>query len=184
MDKSAFASDKAVKQMMSDMEQMYAAAFGASFFNYLLVSLRDTHLTLWLVRGDKKTATKRLRAGNSLKSHHFSAFRAGVLVGIAIPALVEGLVKGTPPFDQCTLAAEPCAIVFQPQTREAIPAWGALLYVYGILLLPVLFALLVGVNLLVWANARINYVFIFGEQPISVSLSLSLFECISSCLKL
>lgn len=52
--------------------------------------------------------------------------------------------------------------VFQPHTREALPQWNVLLYVYGLLLVPVLFTLLVGINLLVWANARINYAFIFG----------------------
>ena len=36
------------------------------------------------------------------------------------------------------------------------------MYVYGIFFVPTFFSLLVGVNLLVWARARINYVFIFG----------------------
>ncbi|PPQ86656.1 hypothetical protein CVT25_006840 [Psilocybe cyanescens] len=72
VEKSAFASDKAVAQMMAEMEDMYAAAF---------------------VRGNKKMATKRLRAGNSSKSHHFSTFRSGAYIGIALPALIEGLVK-------------------------------------------------------------------------------------------
>jgi hypothetical protein len=34
--------------------------------------------------------------------------------------------------------------------------------VYGVLLIPVLFSLLIGINLLVWSRSRINYVFIFG----------------------
>ena len=37
--------------------------------------------------------------------------------------------------------------------------------VYGTLLVPTLFVALVGVNLLVWARSRINYVFIFGTSP-------------------
>lgn len=55
---------------------------------------------------------------------------------------------------------------FQPHTRSAIPGWDALLFIYGIFLIPVLFALLVGVNLVVWARTRINYVFIFGESAV------------------
>lgn len=51
----------------------------------------------------------------------------------------------------------------QHQTRAAIPSWGTLLYIYGILQVPTLFAFLVGTNLLIWSSARINYVFIFGK---------------------
>lgn len=36
------------------------------------------------------------------------------------------------------------------------------MYIYGVLLVPVLFSLLVGTNLEVWSKARINYAFIFG----------------------
>ncbi|KAF9482763.1 SPX-domain-containing protein [Pholiota conissans] len=72
VDKSAFASDKAVHHMMTQMEDMYAKAF---------------------VRGDKKKALKRLRGGGISKNHHFSTFRSGVLLGLAIPALVNGIVN-------------------------------------------------------------------------------------------
>ena len=51
---------------------------------------------------------------------------------------------------------------FRNETRDAIPGWDGLMYIYGIFFVPTFFALLVGVNLLVWARARINYVFIFG----------------------
>jgi hypothetical protein len=51
---------------------------------------------------------------------------------------------------------------FQKTTRDAIPGWNGLLFVYGVLLIPVLFSLLIGINLLVWSRSRINYVFIFG----------------------
>ena len=46
--------------------------------------------------------------------------------------------------------------------RAAIPAWPALLIVYGFFLVPTIFACLVAINIAVWANSRINYVFIFG----------------------
>lgn len=45
-----------------------------------------------------------------------------------------------------------------------MPGWDGLLFIYGIFFVPTFFALLVGVNLLVWSRARINYVFIFGAS--------------------
>lgn len=69
-----------------------------------------------------------------------------MLLGLALPALVSGIYQS-----------------FQQHTREEIPAWDGLLFVYSIFLVPVVFALLVGLNLQVWSQSRINYVFIFGE---------------------
>ena len=51
---------------------------------------------------------------------------------------------------------------FRDDTRSAIPGWDGLMYVNAVCIVPTFFALLVGVNVLVWARARINYVFIFG----------------------
>jgi hypothetical protein len=53
---------------------------------------------------------------------------------------------------------------FQQSARKDIgPGWGALLLVYATMFIPVLFSLMVGVNILVWTRSRINHVFIFGE---------------------
>ena len=52
---------------------------------------------------------------------------------------------------------------FQPEVRHGVQGWEALLYIYAIMLVPVLLAMLIGLNMLVWARTRINYVFIFGE---------------------
>ncbi|KAG5646759.1 hypothetical protein DXG03_002445 [Asterophora parasitica] len=123
VNRSAFASDKQVQEMMRDMENLYATRFA---------------------RGDKKRAMTRLRAGFTTKSHHYSVFRSGIFLGLAIPALVSGLHAS-----------------FQQSTRDAIPGWDGLMYIYGVIFIPALFSLLVGANLLVWARARINYVFIF-----------------------
>lgn len=45
----------------------------------------------------------------------------------------------------------------------AIPAWAPLLQVYGGFLLPVVFTMLIAMNMIIWKRFRINYVFIFGE---------------------
>jgi hypothetical protein len=118
--------------------------------------------------GNKKKAMASLRATTTSKSHHFSTFRSGLLLGLALPALVSGLY-------QCTrvvfFETEPTNVnsvlffaAFQENTRASIPGWDTLLFVYGVLLIPVLFSLLVGLNVLVWSESRINYVFIFGEH--------------------
>lgn len=60
--------------------------------------------------------------------------------------------------DEC-----PVIPVSLQSTREALPTWEVLLYLYSVLVLPVIFSLLVGLNLAAWASARINYVFIFGS---------------------
>ncbi|CCL99566.1 uncharacterized protein FIBRA_01584 [Fibroporia radiculosa] len=120
---SAFASGASLNSMLRETEDLFAARFA---------------------RGDKKKAQARLRGGTQQKTHHFSTFRTGMLLGLAVPALVDGVYRS-----------------FQPETRTAIPSWDGLLFVYGIFSVPALFLLLVGINLLVWHKARINYVFIF-----------------------
>ncbi|CAE6461998.1 unnamed protein product [Rhizoctonia solani] len=52
--------------------------------------------------------------------------------------------------------------LLQPEAREQVPEWQSLLQVYAALSLPVIFVLLIGLNLVAWAQARINFVFIFG----------------------
>lgn len=52
-------------------------------------------------------------------------------------------------------------------TPTLLPSWDIILFIYSILLIPTLLALLVGLNLVVWARERINYVFIFGACNLS-----------------
>lgn len=63
---------------------------------------------------------------------------------------------------------------FQPSTRADIPGWGALLLVYATILIPVLFSVMVGINILVWTKLRINHIFIFGECGTTSTTSQSL----------
>ncbi|KAF7325791.1 Signal transduction protein [Mycena kentingensis (nom. inval.)] len=94
--------------------------------------------------GDKKKALARLRLGPVHKSHHVSTFWSGLQIGLALPALASGLYYS-----------------FQESTRTEIPGWDALLLVYAVFLVPTLFVWMVGVNVLVWSHARVNYIFIF-----------------------
>ncbi|KAH9962879.1 SPX domain-containing protein [Russula dissimulans] len=127
VDPCAFASDETVQRLLKEMEDFFTARFA---------------------KGDRKRALVRLRRISSHKTHHFSTFRTGLTLGLALPAIIDGL-----------------ASALQPQTRVAIPSWGSLLYIYAILLVPTLLAFLVGTNLLIWNASRINYVFIFGTAP-------------------
>lgn len=61
--------------------------------------------------------------------------------------------------------------------HKTLPSWDIILFIYSILVIPVLLALLVGLNLVVWAGERINYVFIFGAQnPTCLSRSYQSFS--------
>ena len=75
------------------------------------------------------------------------------------------------------LAEHPSGL--QPHTRVDIPSWGSLLFIYANLLIPTLLPFLVGTNMLIWTESRINYVFIFGTvSQISVQCHyISLIRC-------
>lgn len=51
----------------------------------------------------------------------------------------------------------------QPDIQERVPGWSSLLQIYLAFFIPVVFGLLVSLNIIVWAYVRINYIFIFGE---------------------
>ncbi len=123
----------------------------------------------FIARGDKKKARARLRGGAKVTTHHFSTFRTGMTLGLAVPALVSGIYQSTSPISMTCMsdhhAYTPTWRVFagfQADTRAAIAGWDGLMFIYAILFVPAFFCLLVGANLLVWERARINYVFIFG----------------------
>ncbi|KAL4079440.1 EXS family protein/ERD1/XPR1/SYG1 family protein [Scleroderma citrinum] len=120
---SAFASGALVNDILKEMQELYAARFA---------------------RGDRRIAMKRLRLDASAKSHHFSAFRSGIYLGIALTALAAGIY-------QCS----------QANTRNILASWKVLLFIYSILGMPALLTLLIGININVWARERINYPFIF-----------------------
>lgn len=129
----------------------------------------EQQLTELAARGDKKRARARLRGGAKLTTHHFSTFRTGMALGLGVPALAAGVYQSASSVSMrclCRTSVDTCmraALVgFQEETRAGIPGWDGLMFVYGIFFVPTFFSLLVGANLLVWARARINYVFIFG----------------------
>ncbi|KAF8707831.1 EXS family, partial [Rhizoctonia solani] len=118
-----FASGDTCSGLLKEIERIYATRFE---------------------KGNEKKARVRLRATNRQSTHHFSTFRSGMLIGLALPALAMGIYYS-----------------LQEERRELIPEWAALLQVYAALCIPVIFSLLLGLNLVAWARARINFIFIF-----------------------
>ncbi|GAA5943461.1 Syg1p [Sporobolomyces koalae] len=94
--------------------------------------------------GNRKKALERLRDFGKKRNHHFAAWRAGMLMGSALPLMIQGLV-----------------ISWQPRTRAEIPYWAALLQLFGACYLPIFFTLAFFINLATWNHGRINYVLIF-----------------------
>ncbi|TRM63672.1 EXS family-domain-containing protein, partial [Schizophyllum amplum] len=98
---SAFASDIRVRQMMSEMENFYATRF---------------------VHGDKKRAMARLRSGTSQKSHHFSSFRSGIYLGLALPPLISGIYfSARVEFADFWMGDQFCSLVFTLSNLYIIP---------------------------------------------------------------
>lgn len=117
----------------------------------LLRSTEDA-FTGFFEHGDRKKALDRLRMQtgqlNTSASHHASTSVVGFFLGISLCAVVGGIVEA-----------------MKPETQAEIPSYQALLRVYGALFLPVLFALLFGLNLAAFAHSRINALFIFEWDP-------------------
>lgn len=67
-------------------------------------------------------------------------------------------------------------VAFRPNTHVDISQWGPLLQVYLALLLPVVFILLIGLNIIVWARSRINHVFIFGAPALFLNPAYSIYK--------
>ena len=89
---SAFSSAAIVDDLLHEMESMFAARFGALFSSILG---RYSYCARILARGDKKRAMQRLRSGGNYTSHHFSTFRTGMALGLAVPALADGIYQST-----------------------------------------------------------------------------------------
>ncbi|KAG0210962.1 hypothetical protein BGX28_008670 [Mortierella sp. GBA30] len=100
-------------------------------------------------KGHRRRGMAKLRIPDSKKqTHHLTATRIGLYMGLAAPLLVQALQSA-----------------FSQDTPAEIPYWDSLLLVYAGLFLTILFACLFGINMYVWAKSRINYKFIFEFDP-------------------
>ncbi|KAF8949117.1 hypothetical protein BGZ47_010620 [Haplosporangium gracile] len=100
-------------------------------------------------KGHRRRGMAKLRIPDSKnQTHHFTTTRIGMYMGLAAPLMFQALQAA-----------------FSSETPAEIPYWDGLLLVYGGLFLTFLFACLFGINMYVWAKARINYKFIFEFDP-------------------
>lgn len=70
--KTHFATSKVIDDLQSETETL----FGVNF-----------------EKGSRKKAVQRLRFMGATTTHHFASWRAGLMLGAALPALVDGIVK-------------------------------------------------------------------------------------------
>ncbi|KAF9902095.1 hypothetical protein EC991_005301 [Linnemannia zychae] len=100
-------------------------------------------------KGHRRRGMAKLRIPDSKnQTHHFTATRIGMYMGLAAPLMFQALQAA-----------------FSSDMPTEIPYWDGLLLVYAGLFLTFLFACLFGINMYVWAKARINYKFIFEFDP-------------------
>lgn len=125
--------------------------------------------------GDRKKAKNLLRVEPSSKTHDSNTFRSGLWLGLALPAIAAGcyLCENSILRPVIILTS---LVAFDHYTRETFPTWSVLLFIYSVPLVPILMAVLIGVNILVWVRSRINYVFIFSALLLPCSVS-SLIIC-------
>ncbi|KAF9934408.1 hypothetical protein FBU30_002232 [Linnemannia zychae] len=100
-------------------------------------------------KGHRRRGMAKLRIPDSKnQTHHFTATRIGLYMGLAAPLMFQALQAA-----------------FSSDMPAEIPYRDGLLLVYAGLFLVFLFACLFGINTYVWAKARINYKFIFEFDP-------------------
>ncbi|KAF9926115.1 Xenotropic and polytropic retrovirus receptor 1 [Linnemannia zychae] len=100
-------------------------------------------------KGHRRRGMAKLRIPDDRnRPHSMTTARVGLYIGVALPLFILALQSA-----------------FSEETESEIPYWSSLLLVYAGLFLPVLFACLFGINMYVWAKARINYKFIFEFDP-------------------
>ena len=84
-----------VSTMLKEVEDLFATRFGTP----LPLERRRTRVCEFRItdpsafypeRGDRKKALDRLRIGPLLKTHHFSSYRSGLCLGLALPAIAQG----------------------------------------------------------------------------------------------
>jgi hypothetical protein len=104
----------------------------------------------------------KLRISPTHTGHYASMFRSGLFLGLAVPAVASGLYEGSISLLGSRADSDVVCPLALQQEAHIIPGSATLLFIYAVFAVPVLFSVLVGLNLLAWTRSRINYVFIFG----------------------
>ncbi|KAJ2896946.1 Signal transduction protein, partial [Coemansia aciculifera] len=90
----------------------------------------------------------RVSTNNTSDGHQGSIFRSGLMLGISLPLIVRAIYEAN------LLSNE-----------QRVPYHRQLLQIYGSIFLVLIFLLLFSLNIMAWAQAHINYRFIFEVDP-------------------
>ncbi|CAG8469874.1 6377_t:CDS:10 [Paraglomus occultum] len=149
VDAANFSNLKRLERILKQTESFYLASFSD---------------------GMRKHAIKRLRMPDKARSYYFVTWRVGVYLGMAINLTLMGIhsVMNRREFVNKNGIAHSCQInddaslsPIEQQTFHNFCNYGLLLEIYAAVAAPIVLALLVGINMIVWAKAKINYKLIF-----------------------
>jgi hypothetical protein len=158
---SGFSSTRLLADLIKDTEEMYTSHFGEH-------GVSRPHTLVDTGTGPQLVVTRRERFitfapdGNRRLTTSSRSGPAYIWVWLFLPWRVGCIkVRLFSILGWSLLTTDYSA--FQSSTRAEIPTWGGLLVVYATIFIPVLFSIMVTINILVWTKVRINHVFIFGE---------------------
>lgn len=84
-----------IKCQQAFMEKVHHSTFSSSTVVDDLQAQTETMFGASFEKGSRKRAVQRLRfMGASATTHHFAVWRAGIFLGLAIPPMVDALVRG------------------------------------------------------------------------------------------
>ncbi|OLL23764.1 Protein SYG1 [Neolecta irregularis DAH-3] len=132
-----------IKSSKAYLANINDSHFGKSEVLDNIMTRTEAMYAEWFTKGNRKSAIERLRSREKNSEYSPTVFRTGVYIGLSIVLLIDGLIR-----------------VFLPE-KYPFPEAPWLLQIWAAFGLPLLFLLLFGVNCCVWAENKINYVFIF-----------------------
>ncbi|KAL9651505.1 hypothetical protein ABK040_001451 [Willaertia magna] len=121
--------------------------YNSKVLDYMMNQI-EYKVSIYMFKGDIKKAKNFLRLPQAIEQQT-SPFRSGIAVGMGVILSLVFVFT---------------YVVLYPRS-DPPPFSDATMYSYRIAFMPIILAVLVGVNMKIWQNARINYVFIFQFNP-------------------
>lgn len=167
METSAFSSGEVIERLIGETESLYSKSFGTlSSLTTVVGEWSKVSFRAWKYEISPGPAT----CDNEGQNSPFQYIQGGSVPWCSHTRFdrrnCQMYVKSLS-VDNLYKILNRFYAAFKANVREASPQWQGLLYVYATLLIPVLFSLLVGLNIWTWNRNRINYQFIFGLWKLS-----------------
>lgn len=96
-----------IKCQSAYMQKVHRAAFSTSTIIDDLQSQVEAMFGASFEKGSRKKAIQRLRFMGASPNHHFASWRAGIMLGLAVPAFVDALVKASQSATQARIPGYP-----------------------------------------------------------------------------